>query len=81
MAALKCVLKACGETNLPADTRRQVLYNQAVLGAHRRRIPTATEKFYNQKMAAILKRGIMDFQSCSLFCRQHDITCCHINML
>lgn len=32
--------KTCDITNLPADTRGQVLHNQAVLSAHRRRVST-----------------------------------------
>lgn len=36
-----CALKkTCAKTNLPADARGQVLHNQTVLSAHRRRVST-----------------------------------------
>lgn len=39
-----CALKkTCVNTNLPTDTRRQVLHDQAVLSAHRRRVSTRRE--------------------------------------
>lgn len=36
--------KTCGNTNLPADTRGQVLHNQAVLSAHWRRVSTENSR-------------------------------------
>lgn len=35
---------SCVDTNLPADARGQILHNQAVLSAHRRRVSTETKK-------------------------------------
>lgn len=36
--------KTCGNTNLPADTRGQVLHNQAVFSAHWRRVSTENSR-------------------------------------
>lgn len=41
--------KTYSNTNLPADTRGQVLHDQAVLSAHRRRDSTETKEKVQKK--------------------------------